>query len=75
MAAGIPTARGPGQKPGDIATHHETSEPGPPPLLRAALGILLGMATGVVMVVLTGRQRSPGGAVPDTTAELLDRGR
>jgi len=41
--------------PGDIAVHHEAVDPGPSPWVRAVIGLALGVAAGVVTVVLTAR--------------------
>lgn len=47
----------PGEAPTqDIAVHHEVVDPGPSPLMRAALGLLVGAATGAVAVLLTRNQ-------------------
>ena len=40
--------------PGDIAQYPEP-EPGPPPVVRALLGLLLGAAAGLVAVLVTPR--------------------
>lgn len=45
--------------PADIAVHHEAVDPGPSPLVRAAIGLALGVAAGVATVVLTARDVPP----------------
>jgi len=37
----------------DIAHHQQVVEPGPRPLVRALVGLLLGLATGAVAALLT----------------------
>lgn len=37
----------------DIAQHHDIVEPGPRPLVRAVLGLLLGIAVGALAALLT----------------------
>lgn len=40
----------------DLAVHHEVTDPGPDPLTRAVVGLLLGAAVGVAAAVLTPRR-------------------
>ena len=42
--------------PADIAVHHEAVDPGPSTLVRAVVGLALGVAAGVATVVLTSRE-------------------
>ncbi len=39
----------------DIARHHAAADPGPPPLVRAVLGLGVGAAAGVLAALLTPR--------------------
>lgn len=41
--------------PADIAVHHDAIDPGPSSVMRAVIGLALGVAAGIVTVVLTGR--------------------
>lgn len=41
----------------DLATHHDIVEPGPSPLVRAAVGLALGAGAGLLAVLLTPRDR------------------
>jgi ABC-type nitrate/sulfonate/bicarbonate transport system permease component len=41
--------------PADIAVHHEAVDPGPSTLMRAVIGLALGVASGIVTAVLTSR--------------------
>lgn len=49
----IPVGHGPQPPPGDIAAYHEAHDPGPEPMTRAVLGILLGAAAGLLTVLVT----------------------
>ncbi len=53
---------------GDIAVHHEVVDPGPRPLVRAVLGLLLGAAAGVVTVLATPPPPGPATAASGPAA-------
>lgn len=51
--------------PADIAVHHEAIDPGPSTLMRAVIGLSLGVAAGIATVVLTTREHpSPSALDP-----------
>lgn len=41
----------------DIAAHHDVVDPGPRPLIRAALGLVLGAAAGALAALLIPRPK------------------
>jgi hypothetical protein len=64
VQAGRTVAGAPAVAAGDIAAHHEKAEPGPHPFVRGVLGLLLGAATGALILVLTSRPKPTVAVAP-----------
>jgi hypothetical protein len=58
-----------GQSTRDIAAHQQVVDPGPGPLTRAVLGLLVGAATGALTVALTHREQPRTHGRPNLPAD------